>query len=196
MTHRTQQAQHRRRVASMSFLGAAPAALPTQAGSGAGWIAVVVSTPPNARISWSQTSGTNPSLMLVLHPPIGPTLQEVALGSGETGREFNYLTSGQTFVFYLLPTDANGNSYAPVEQVNVKGEPGIYVSPSVPADVVAGLKAANPGLQLYGTAAQQNIVPAVTPWYDQPTFGTSVPVWGALLIGGAIVFGPRLMGQR
>lgn len=170
-------------------LGAAPAALPTQPGSGTGWILVVVTAPPNATITWQQTGGTSPSMMLIDQPPVGG-LQEISAGNGDTNRAWNFIAQNETFTFYLLPMDSAQNTYAPVESVVAQGAPGIYASPSVPASVLASAQAANPGLQVYGQTPPPAGTVAAAPWYDTSVsiFGTSVPVWGMALVGLGLVF--------
>lgn len=128
-----------------------PLVLPTQTMPGVtGYITIVIPATPNGKMQWAQLTGTNPSVAVWVQPSVG-TLEPVASGPASGGsQDLNWLNAGGSANFLLIPMDASSNPYAAVETLKVQGKPGIFASPSTPSARLAELKAANPGLPVYG----------------------------------------------
>lgn len=157
--------------------------LPTQTMSGAsGYITAVVTAPPAGQITWNSTQ--TPAVEVWVKDSTGAIKLfsggNAAAGSGSV----NWLTAGSSGVtFYVIPVDANGVHYAPVDQVTVPGQAGIYPSPNTPNSVINQLAAANQGTQVYGVHTNTPITMAPAGFFDflDTLPGGKVP-W---LVGGA-----------
>jgi hypothetical protein len=177
----------RRFSSALGSLGdAAALVLPTQVMAGAsGYIVATVTTPPVAQLQWNSSQA--PNVQIWVQDTTG-AIQLYSSGSAAGTGSINWLTAGSTGVtFFVIPVDASGNTYAPVDQVMVPGTPGIYPSPNTPSSVVQQLSANNLGLQVYGLEAPPPVATTTTS-SDPFAFLASLPggetPW---LIGGALV---------
>lgn len=168
--------------------------LPVQAMAGAsGYIAAVVTAPPVAQIQWN--SSQTPQVQVWVKDTTGAIKLFSGGGSAAGTASVNWVTAGSTGVtFYVIPVDAAGNTYAPVDAVMVPGTPGIYPSLNTPSSVTAQLSASNQGLQVYGLES----TPPPAPTSSDPfAFLASLPggetPW---LIGGALVLFMALGGHK
>ena len=165
-------------------LGDTPLVLPTTPMAGAtGWLAVTVTNPPNANIQWN--SSQTPQVEVWVRDSTGALKQFTGGGSAAGTGSITWLTAGSAgTVFYLLPIDANGVLYAPVDQVTVAGQAGIYPSPNTPSSTIAQIQAANQGIQIYGMNLPSNIT--LPPASSDPfSFLSTLPGGEGVWLGGA-----------
>lgn len=158
--------------------------LPTVAMAGAtGYVVVTVTNPPTAQIQWN--SSQTPAVQVWVKDSTG-NIQLFSAGSTAAGSgSINWMTAGASGItFYVIPVDANGVQYAPVDKVTVAGAAGIYPSPTTPTSVVTQIQANNLGIQVIGANTTGFIPPAATST-DPFAFLSTLPGGEDVWLGGA-----------